>query len=513
MLKSRKMQKGKVLIFIIAFNDEDQIQQVLKRIPAQVLQKYDCEILLIVDSSNDRTFEMAHDFQVVNNIENMRVLYNPVAQGYGGNQKLGYEYAVQNNFDAIVLLHGGGQYAPEEMENLLSPIFSGNADAVIGSRFMQAKEARKGGMPLLKFYGNKLLTYLQNKVLNTSFTDLHSGYRAYSVKALAEIPFTLNSNHYHFDTQLFIQLLLARKVVSEVEIPAFYEKGIYDLNKLLFAWKVLRETVMSRLQGMALFYRREYDLVPFSEEYSLKLGYLSSHTLAISNVPAGSKVLDIGGGQGRIAHELKKKGCFVAGIDRNPLVAEVNYDLFYQRDLDFIEFDFNIQEYDHVLLLDIIEHLSFPEFFLDKLRLRFGLNQPKIIITVPNIGFFINRLQLLFGNFNYGKEGVLDKTHKRLFTFSTIKKNCRQSGYIIEKVRGIPAPFPKALGNNFFGHFLLNINRGLITIWRGLFSYQVYLEVRPTPVVNALLEHSIDESRKRKQNINQGIGEIPDYKN
>lgn len=506
------MQKGKVLIFIIAFNDEDQIQQVLKRIPEYVLQKYDCEILLIADSSHDKTFEKAHDFQVANRIENMRVLYNPVSQGYGGNQKLGYEYAIQNNFDAIVLLHGGGQYAPEEMEKLLSPILSGKADAVIGSRFLKAKEAREGGMPLYKFYGNKLLTYLQNKILNKRFTDLHSGYRAYSVKALSEIPFTLNSNHYHFDTQLFIQLLLARKVVSEIEIPAFYEKGIHDLNKLLFALNVLRETIMSRLQGLALFYRREYDLVPFSEEYSLKLGYLSSHTLAINNIPAGSKVIDIGGGQGRIANELKKKGCFVAGIDRNPLVIKENYDIYYQRDLDFIEFDFDMQNYDHVLLLDIIEHLSFPEFFLDKLRLRFGLKQPKIIITVPNIGFFINRLQLLLGNFNYGKEGILDKTHKRLFTFSTIKKNCRQSGYIIEKVRGIPAPFPKALGNNFFGYLLLHINRGLIALWRGLFAYQIYLEVRPTPVVNALLEQSIIESSKRKLNLKQDSG-IPEYKN
>jgi len=495
------MPEGRVLIFIIAFNDEDQIQKVLQRLPGDILLKYDCEILLIVDSSSDRTFELAHTYQVNNNIKNLKVLYNPVGQGYGGNQKLGYEYAVQHNFNAIVLLHGGGQYAPEEMEKLLEPLFREEADAVIGSRFINLKEVRNGGMPWYKYWGNRLLTWMQNKLLHTCFTDLHSGYRAYSVKALAEIPFSLNSNQYQFDSQLIIQLLLARKTIREVEIPAFYEKGIRDLNKLRFAWDVLHETLVSRLQNMALFYRREYDLVPFEEEYSLKLGYLSSHTMAINNVPANSRVLDIGGGQGRIARELKKKGCFVAGIDKNPLAFSENYDLFYQRNLDFIGFDFSLKEYDHVLLLDIIEHLSFPEHFLDQLRLRFGMNQPKIIITVPNIGFFINRLQLLIGNFNYGKEGVLDKTHKRLYTFSTIKKSCQQSGFLIEKVKGIPAPFPKAIGNNLMGHLLININRFLIAIRRGFFSYQIYLEVRPTPVVNTLLEHTIHESSKRKQDI------------
>lgn len=506
------MHKKKVLIFIIAFNDEDQIEKVLKRVPLELLSDYDREILLIVDSSTDKTFEKAHFFQIKNNIPNLKILYNPIAQGYGGNQKLGYEYAVQHGFDAIVLLHGGGQYTPEEMGKLLMPILEDRADAVIGSRFLNGNEARKGGMPLYKYVGNKLLTAIQNKILKTAYTDLHSGYRAYSVKALKEIPFSLNSNSYPFDTQLFIQFLLARKRVIETDIPAFYEKGIHDLNKLVFAWKVIHETLMSRLQNMALFYRREYDLVPFSEEYSLKLGYVSSHTMAIGAVPENSRVLDIGGGQGRIARELKKKGCFVAGIDKNPLVASENYDLFFQRDLDFIDFDFDLQPYDHVLLLDIIEHLAYPEYFLDQLRVRFGLRQPKIIITVPNIGFFINRLQLLIGNFNYGKEGVLDKTHKRLYTFSTIVKNCRQSGYIVEKVKGIPAPFPKAIGNNIVGHILLQINRMLIAVWRGFFSYQIYLEVRPTPVVNALLELSIDESRKRRVTLSNVANEINEFK-
>lgn len=493
-----KPQGNKLLIFIVAFNAEKEIRTVLERIPPAVLEKYDYEILLIDDSSADHTFEYAQRFHAGNPELKLKILYNPVPQRYGGNQKLGYEYAVRNGFDGVLLLHGGGQYAPEVMEQLLAPLFEGDADAVIGSRLLERGQARRGGMPLYKLMGNKILTGIQNRTLGTALTDFHSGYRAYAVQTLREIPFALNSNDFHFDTQLTIQFILAGKRIREVPIPAFYEKGIYDLNKIRFAWNILRETLVSRLQETALFYRREYDLVPYSEEYSLKLGYRSSHSLAIDCVVPGSRVLDIGGGQGRIAAELKKKGCFVAGIDKNPLANPANYDRYFRRDLDVIEFDFDMSGFDHVLLLDIIEHLARPEHFLDTLRRQFGLNQPKIIITVPNIGFFISRLQLLAGNFNYGKEGILDKTHKRLFTFRTIAKNCRQSGYRVEKIRGIPAPFPKALGNNLFSRLLVKGNQLLILLWRSFFSYQVYLEVRPTPVVDALLDHSLAESMKRK---------------
>ena len=136
-------------------------------------------------------------------------------------------------------------------------------------------------------------------------------------------------------------------------------------------------------------------------------------------------------------------------------------------------------------------------FFLDKVREKIKLNRPTIIITVPNIAFIIIRLQLLFSHFNYGKQGILDLTHKRLFTFYSIKKLLKSSGYEIKKVRGIPAPFPKAVGINKFGMFLLNINNALISLNKSLFSYQIYIEATPTPVVSELLKYSVLKSSLR----------------
>ena len=108
-----------------------------------------------------------------NNNLNLKVLFNPVNQGYGGNQKLGYQYAINNGFDAVVLLHGDGQYAPELIEDIFSPILRGEADAVFGSRMLTKGAARKGGMPLYKFVGNKILTFMENRMLGER---LRNGY-------------------------------------------------------------------------------------------------------------------------------------------------------------------------------------------------------------------------------------------------------------------------------------------------------------------------------------------------
>ena len=137
-------------------------------------------------------------------------------------------------------------------------------------------------------------------------------------------------------------------------------------------------------------------------------------------------VLDIGGGQGFLAKELKKKGCHVTGIDNCELQNPENYDAFYNDNLDFSGLNIDFAKFDTILMLDIIEHLSDPELFLDKLRAKTGLNQPVVIVTSPNIAFFIMRIQLFFGQFNYGKQGILDMTHKRLFTFKTMRKIFQQ---------------------------------------------------------------------------------------
>lgn len=494
---------NKLLIYIVAHNAQDQLPALLDRIPQDVISKYDSEVLIIDDSSVDDTFKIAHQEETSNNKFSISVLHNPIKQGYGGNLKLSFEYAIKNNFDALILLHSNGIYAPEVMMDMVSPVFEDNAAMVIGSRVKS--KGRKRKIPTYKWLGNKILTSYQNRIHKTELTDFHSGYRAYSVEALKSIPFGTNNDGFVFDTQIIIQQIISGNPIVEVAIPIYSSQEMYLFNGFVYGLSGIKETLASKLHKLSIFYRREYDLTSPFEDYSLKLGYLSSHSLAIDNTEAGCHVLDIGGGQGRIALELKKKGCKLTGIDMCTLKDKTIYEEFYQRNLDNFTIDFDITKFDTLLLLDIIEHLSNPEEFLDMFRLEFGLSQPKIIMTTPNIAFIITRLQLMLGRFNYGKEGILDKTHKRLFTFKTLKKACQQCGYTIEKVKGIPAPFPKALGKNFLGMTLLNINRFFIFLSKAMFSYQIYVEIKPTPVVSALLKNTLVESIKKKSEIEATI--------
>ena len=123
----------RVLIFIVAYNAEKTIDSVLDRIPEELRTK-DVEVLIIDDSSKDSTFATGLKRETPHADFKITILRNPENQGYGGNQKLGYRYAIDHGFDVVALLHGDGQYAPEKLPALLEPFFREDADAVFGSR-------------------------------------------------------------------------------------------------------------------------------------------------------------------------------------------------------------------------------------------------------------------------------------------------------------------------------------------------------------------------------------------
>ena len=112
----------------------------------------------------------------------------------------------------------------------------------------------------------------------------------------------------------------------------------------------------------------------------------------------------------------------------------------------------------------------------------------EVLISTPNVSFFIMRFMLLLGFFNYGKRGILDKTHTRLFTFKSFKKLIENSNFKIIYTKGIPVPFPLVVGNNNFGKFLININKFLISIWKSFFSYQIFYKIKPKASLKLLLK-------------------------
>jgi glycosyltransferase involved in cell wall biosynthesis len=505
--------KPRLLIFIVAYNAQTTIEKVLRRIPASLTETYAVEVLVIDDSSRDETFVAAETsvrraplpFPV-------HVLRNPVNQGYGGNQKLGFSYAIREGFDIVALVHGDGQYAPECLPELAEPLRRGEADAVFGSRMMTRGAALRGGMPLYKFVGNKILTWFQNRTLRTRLSEFHSGYRLYSVATLARIPFHLNSQVFHFDTQIIIQLVIARRRILEIPIPTYYGDEICHVDGLRYAWDVFVATLRARFQEYGLFYDRAYDCAPADGDgpYAAKLGFDSTHTAAVARVRPGERVLDLGGGNAVMARALAGKGCTVVGVDRVRPADDGAFAAFHVRDLnDPLPGEF-FDGVGRVLLLDVIEHLADPEAFVDRLRNERHI-APGTVLTAStgNVAFLLTRLSLAGGMFNYGKRGILDRTHTRLFTIATFRRLFEQAGFEVTGVETVPAPFALVFGDGFFGRLLAAANRLGLRLLPGLFAYQVVLDARRRPTVDELLGDAHAHSAERRAAIGTEPARIP----
>jgi glycosyltransferase involved in cell wall biosynthesis len=491
----------RVLVFIVAYHAETTILGVLERIPP--LEGYEVEVLIIDDGSTDGTFALSERLRRLNTYRHrLTVMANPVNQGYGGNQKLGYHYAIRGGFDFVVLVHGDGQYAPEMLPQMLAPLARGEADVVHGSRMLISRDALRGGMPLYKFAGNKVLTWCQNRLLRSRLSEFHTGYKAYTIAVLRRIPFELNSNVFHFDTEIIIQLLRARARISEIPIPTHYGDEICRVNGLRYALDVVNASTVARLQDYGLVYRRNFDVEsihPHNSHYQTKLAFRSTHSEALAEVPDGATVLDVGCGPGHLCPALHARGCRVIGVDQfKPTVAEEHFDEFHVTDLNRDPLPRDLGDVQVVLLLDIIEHLISPEAFCDTLRQRAQENpRIRIVISTGNIGFIVTRLMLLLGQFNYNKRGILDLTHTRLFTFSSLRRLLRETGFVVERESGIPAPVPLVVRSPFWQRVLMGLQAALIRVSRGLFAYQMVMVVRPLPTISRLMSDAERHSARR----------------
>ena len=486
----RTQAKPSLLIFIVAYNAEKTISWVLKRIPVSIKNEFLVEVLIIDDQSSDNTSQVSQSFSSTKEFKfPIKILYNPINQGYGGNQKLGYNYAIKNNFDFVALVHGDGQYPPEELPKLMEPFIKHNVDAVFGSRMMKKGDALKGGMPLYKFMGNKVLTAFENLMLNSSLTEFHSGYRAYSVKALKKIPFHLNTSDFHFDTEIIIQFIYSNFKIKEVSIPTYYGDEICHVNGIKYAFQVFFAVIIASSQKLNLFYDKKYDLIKRKEKYQPKFSFISPHFLALKKINKDSRVLDLGCAGGYVGSKIKEeKNAYVFGLDLFSLEKKIKLDGFLKYNLDN-GIPSNLEnEFDFILLLDVIEHLSEPEEFLIRFKEHFKFYPNTLIFaSTGNVTFFINRILYLFGFFNYTKKGILDITHKRLFTKKSFIKLFNRNGFKVVKCTPIPGPWILLVGDNIFGKLLTNINNTLCNFFPGLFAYQFFIEVKQEPHLDYLL--------------------------
>jgi glycosyltransferase involved in cell wall biosynthesis len=230
--------KSRVIVVMPARDAAPTLERTVSAVPRDVVD----EIILVDDKSSDDTVELARHLPI-------RVIWHPHNVGYGGNQKTCYLEALQRGAEVVVMLHPDGQYEPHLIPDLIAPILAGEADLVLGSRMAEPGMARAGGMPLYKRVANRALTTVENSILGTHLSEMHTGYRAYSRELLLTVPFLRNALDFSFDSELLMQAVHFGFRIAEVPARSRYfddassttlrQASVYGVKTLAVAGRLI----------------------------------------------------------------------------------------------------------------------------------------------------------------------------------------------------------------------------------------------------------------------------------
>jgi len=240
------MLEGKTIAVVLpAYNAEKTLKSTYEEIPHHIVDY----IILVDDCSTDKTIEIAKELGI------KYIIQHKKNQGYGANQKTCYKEALKLNPDIIIMLHPDYQYSPKLILALASMIISGHYDVVLASRIL-GKGALKGGMPLYKYIFNRILTLIQNILINQKLSEYHTGYRAFSRKVFEKINFEANSDDFVFDNQILAQIFYHGFRVGEISCPTKYfpeASSINFIKSIKYGFGVLITSFQYFLQKTGFF--------------------------------------------------------------------------------------------------------------------------------------------------------------------------------------------------------------------------------------------------------------------
>lgn len=209
----------KVIVVLPAYNAGLTMEKTLAEIPMDVVD----EIVLVDDNSTDNTVQLAEQLGI------KYIVHHDENKGYGGNQKSCYNKALELQADIIIMLHPDYQYTPKLLIAMISLIGNDLYKVVFGSRIL-GKGALKGGMPAYKYVANRVLTFIQNFLMNQKLSEYHTGYRAYHREVLEKIEYMHNSDDFIFDNQMIAQIFYNKFEIAEITCPTKYFEEASSIN-------------------------------------------------------------------------------------------------------------------------------------------------------------------------------------------------------------------------------------------------------------------------------------------
>jgi glycosyltransferase involved in cell wall biosynthesis len=245
------INRKKIIVCLPAYNAAKTLKSTFAEIPFDIVD----EIVLVDDASTDNTLEIAWELGIKN------ILKHSHNRGYGANQKTCYARALDLGADVVIMLHPDYQYDPKLIPAFAHLVANNIFPVVLGSRIL-GKDAVKNGMPLYKYIFNRILTLIQNLLLNQKLSEYHTGYRAYSKQVLENINFNGNSDDFVFDNEVLAQVFYKGYVIGEVSCPAKYfpEASSIKFGKsIIYGWGVLKTSVKYRLSKWKMMRCKLFD--------------------------------------------------------------------------------------------------------------------------------------------------------------------------------------------------------------------------------------------------------------
>jgi glycosyltransferase involved in cell wall biosynthesis len=202
-----------------AYNASKTLEATVKAIPSGSVD----EIVLVDDCSSDDTVAIAERL-------GLSVVKHEKNRGYGANQKTCYAEALRRGADVIVMVHPDYQYDPRVVPYMTGLIADGVCDVMLGNRIRTRREALSGGMPVYKYYANRVLTAAENFALGQNLGEFHSGLRAYARSVLKKINWMNNSDDFVFDQEFLIQAAFFGFKIGDVPVPTKYFKEASSIS-------------------------------------------------------------------------------------------------------------------------------------------------------------------------------------------------------------------------------------------------------------------------------------------
>jgi dolichol-phosphate mannosyltransferase len=205
--------KPGVIAFLPVYNEEAQIGPLLDRYQPVVEDGTVQELVAVDDGSTDRTPEIMRGYAYCT------VITHPTRQGCGDAIRSAYRYALERDYDIFVIMAGNGKDDPAQIERLLDPILSGEADYVQGSRFMHG--GRSEGLPGHRSIAIRVFTWTFSLLLMHRYTDCTNGFRAYRTSILRDerIRWAQDWLGHSYEVEFYLHYKVAQLGYRVKEVP------------------------------------------------------------------------------------------------------------------------------------------------------------------------------------------------------------------------------------------------------------------------------------------------------